>query len=468
MELVSFEKMLLPSRWVLPLVILIEGFVSIAVEILTIRQLLPVAGGSVIVTSLIIGFFLLFLAIGYQRGGRLHHRPQKVLRSNFFIAAIWLGVGLSYTFITLFFYFVQCITGPHIFYPLIAYLLVIIAPLIYLLGQTVPIVMNMVRQHRAVGEIGGNALGLSTLGSFLGAILTTLIFMYFVGVAWTVLVNFLLLLLLVIILSESRASLWFQLCMGVAVVSLVSMLNLKMERSFFILTNNYANYQIVDHQNSMLGKDEKIFLINETASSFVNKRRKGFPYIESIKKILFTDLKLRNAQILILGAGGFSLTAESTYQNYITYVDIDKQIKNLIVPRFLNTVGSNFIVDDARHYLQTTANHYTAIVVDTYSDIKSMPSYLLTYEYMQVLRSRLLPNGVVIFNIIANPLLSDSYSKRVDNTIRAVFSSCMVVPNVYADRATNIIYTCSAKNNQADRVVYSDNLNTATTDSFNW
>ena len=53
------------------LIIFIEGFVSVAVEILTIRQLIPFAGSNVVVTSLIIGIFLLFLSIGYWRGGKV-------------------------------------------------------------------------------------------------------------------------------------------------------------------------------------------------------------------------------------------------------------------------------------------------------------------------------------------------------------------------------------------------------------
>ena len=44
-------------------IIFLEGFVSISVEILAIRQLIPMVGNSVIVTSLIIGIFLLFLAM---------------------------------------------------------------------------------------------------------------------------------------------------------------------------------------------------------------------------------------------------------------------------------------------------------------------------------------------------------------------------------------------------------------------
>lgn len=50
-------------------ILILEGFVTISVEILTIRQLIPFYGNSVIITSIIIGIFLLFLAFGYWRGG---------------------------------------------------------------------------------------------------------------------------------------------------------------------------------------------------------------------------------------------------------------------------------------------------------------------------------------------------------------------------------------------------------------
>ena len=462
MEFVATEKTLLPLRYVLPLVVLVEGFVSIAIEILTIRQLLPVAGGSVIVTSLIIGFFLLFLACGYHRGGKLHQNLPKVLRINFFIAAIWLGVGLSYGFILLFFYFVQKITGPQIVYPLIAYLFLIIAPLIFMLGQTIPITMNMVLKNRSAGSIGGNTLGLSTLGSFLGAILTTLVLMYFLGVAWTVIINFILLILLVLMLVESRLS--FVLYLGMALVALffIYEFQLQTEKKLFVTTNNYANYQVVDNQST------KFLFINDSPSSSIDKNKKGFLYIESIKKILFDDLKLRDASILVLGAGGFTLTAKDTYQNQVTYVDVDSQIKKVVFPRFLEHMNSSFVADDARHYLQTTHNLYEAIVTDVYSDLKTMPAYFLTQEYMRSVKARLASQGVAIFNIIANPMLADAYSKRVDNTIRSVFERCMVTPGVYADKITNILYVCSNKSNQSDKVIYSDNFNNSTTDSFNW
>lgn len=464
----SANNFFLPTYFTLILVILLEGFISISVEIIAIRQLLPVAGGNVIVTGLIIGIFLLFLALGYQQGGKLHPNPQKVLRNNFLIAAIWLGIGLSYFFVALFFHYIQKITGPHIVYPLTAYLLIILAPLIFILGQTVPITMNMFRQDHSAGRIGGNTLGLSTLGSFLGATLTTLVLMHYLGVAWTIVINFILLVTLVLILIDSLSSFISYAFVSVLAMMIIYMFNISVEHSLHIKSNNYANYQVLDKNQFKLLQGEKILMINEVGSSYINHEKKGFHYIELIKKILFKDMKLNHANILVLGAGGFSLSAENTYDNHITYVDIDSQIKNIVVPHFINKMNGELIIDDARHFLKSNDHYYEAIVMDTYSDVKAIPSHLLTNEYMKEIKRRLTKNGVAIFNIIANPMLTDFYSKRIDNTIRAVFQNCISIPRTYANKATNIIYVCSHTNSQSDKNIYTDNLNTSTTDSFNW
>lgn len=468
MDALSERTSLFPLASLLPIIILIEGFVSIGVEILTIRQLLPVAGGNVVVTSLVIGIFLLFLALGYRQGGALQNNLLKTLRINFMVAAIWLGVGLSYIFVSTFFTMIQKFFGTHIIYPLIAYLLLIIAPLIYLLGQTVPITMNLVKQNTSPGRIGGNTLGLSTIGSFLGAIFTTLVLMYFLGVAWTVCVNSFLLLLLFSLLSEDIQSFIIQLFFITIVALTIYTLNNSIENILFELTNNYANYQILDDSNAKLKKGEKILSVNSSSSSFINDHNEGFPYIEMIKKIIFKQLQLRNADILVLGAGGFTLSTESIYGNRLTYVDIDKQIKAVAIPRFVKQLNGNLVVDDARHYLHTSKKQYQAIITDAYSNFRSIPFHLLTREYMTEVKQKLSPNGIAIFNIIAKPALADPYSKRIDNTIRTVFQNCTVTPLSYQKEPTNILYVCTNTSNQNDHTIYSDNLNTSSTDYFDW
>lgn len=468
MSAFSEKTSLLPLPSLLPLIILIEGFVSIGVEILTIRQLLPVAGGNVVVTSLVIGIFLLFLALGYRQGGLRQNNLLKTLRINFMMAAIWLGIGLSYIFVSTFFTVIQKIFGTHIIYPLMAYLLLIIAPLIYLLGQTVPITMNLAKQNTSVGRIGGDTLGLSTIGSFLGAIFTTLVLMYFLGVAWTVCINSLLLLLLFSLLSEDIQSFIIQLFFITIVVLTIYTLNNSVENILFKFTNNYGNYQILNDENSNLKKGEKILSVNNSFSSFINEHNKGFAYIEMIKKIIFNELGLRNADILVLGAGGFTLSAENTYGNRFTYVDIDKQIKAATVPNFIKQLHGHLTIDDARHYLHTSKQQYQAIITDVYSNFRTIPFHLLTREYMAEVKQKLAKNGTAIFNIIAKPTLADPYSKRIDNTIRAVFQNCTVIPLSYQKEPTNILYLCTNTSNQNDHTIYSDNLNTSSTDYFDW
>lgn len=449
-------------------ILLIEGFVSIAIEIITIRQLLPVAGGSVIVTSLVIGVFLLFLALGYHKGGCVTNDYKESLNKNFLLASWWLGIGLSYAFIIYFFYLIQRIIGHNLFYPLIAYLLLIIAPLIYILGQTVPITMNLMRTQYSAAKLGGNSLSVSTIGSFLGATITAVILMHYWGVAWTVFSNFILLLSLSLLLTKDRKTFFSELLLATFGVLVIYYLNIALEKNLFILTDNYANYQLLNEKNYSLTADEKILSINNSLSSYTNQNKKGFEYIERIKKIIFDDLKLRNSNILVIGAGGFSLSAERMYNNQITYVDIDDQIDKVAVPHFIPKINGYFIADDARHFLQTTHQFYDAIVVDAYSNIRTIPAHLLTLQYMIEIKRKLTANGTVIFNIIALPTLSDPYSKHIDNTIRSVFHNCMATPEHYGNDPSNILYICNNTNNQNEKTIYTDNLNNATMDSFHW
>ncbi len=293
--------------------------------------------------------------------------------------------------------------------------------------------------------------------------------MHFWGVAWTVFFNFFLLISLSLILAENKMSLALGAIFAFAASLIVYTCNIKIENSIFDLTNQYANYHVANGKEYKLQDDVKILMINEAASSSLDKNKKGFPYAELVKKILFTDLKLRDANILILGAGGFSISAENTFGNRITYIDIDRQIKEVTIPKFIQNLNSNLIIDDARHYLNVAPQKYQAILADAYSDIKSVPAHLITREYIMQVRKHLTKNGVAIFNILANPMLSDSYSKRIDNTIRSVFPNCMVIPVRYTNKVTNVLYTCSNNTTyQSDRVIYSDNLNNSTTDSFSW
>lgn len=445
-------------------IILIEGFVTIAVEMLTIRQLITVVGNSVIITSLIIGLFLLFLALGYFQGGKHHANYRSILIRNFTFSAVLLGVGISYLFIQLLFAFLLQYVSENALVALTIYLLLITAPLVYLLGQTVPITTNLFRFEHHVGSISGKVLCISTLGSFLGSILTTLVLMNFLGVAWTIVINFGLLVFLIFLLARMDQE--FLRFVSLLLLGLVIYtLNIQIENHIFVKTNNYGDYQII-RDTYFPPQTGHLLNINNAPSSFLTEDKKGFIYIETIKNILFQDLGLTNKDILVLGAGGFTLSAESTRGNRFLFVDIDKDLPSIAKKGFNPTINGRFLAQDARQFLLHSKKHFDVVVSDVYSGHYTIPFHLLTKEYFQNIQKILNPNGVAIFNVIANPMLRDNYSKRVDNTLRAVFKNCMSIPLPYRDGPANIIYVCTARPN-LDTKIYTDNLNGSMVDIFN-
>lgn len=447
---------------ILYLIVLLEGFVTISLEILTIRQLIPVVGNSVVVTSLIIGVFLLFLAEGYRKGGTYKNNYTSILQKNFLLAAFGLGIGLSYAFIEIFFEAVKIITPHSTLIPLIVYLLLIIAPVVYVLGQTVPITLNLWKKNPSIGAVGGQILHVSTIGSFLGATITALLLLNYLGVAWSVFIDFGILALLIIFLTDFKVE-KIQLLSLMGLGCLVYGLNVSYEKTFFVATNNYGNYRV--EQISPVGK---FLVINDSPSSYLNYKNKSFAYIEWVKRILFSDLAFKNKNILVLGAGGFTLSAEGMHDNQIDYVDIDQRVNSVVKKHFLADIKGNFIADDARHYLMVTQKKYDAIVSDVCSNRHAIPAHLVTREYFLAVKNKLTDQGVAIFNIIAKPTLENTYLKRIDNTLRTVFNNCMVAPlNFSPQMDANVMYVCRKSIVENDKTLYTDNLNRATVDFFN-
>jgi len=388
------------------------------------------------------------------------------LKNNFTKSAIWLGFGLSFAVINLFFYYFYNYISPNILIALIFYLLIATAPLVYILGQTVPITMNLIKNPKTTGSAGGKILHLSTIGSFLGAVLTSLLLLHYLGAAWTVLINTTILVILVFLIrcffSKNKKPEIIQNILLFGILIFVYGLNVGIEKQFFVKTNAYANYAVITE------KKDKILQINNSSSSRLTPTKKGFYYIEFIKRILFEDLKLKDKNILVLGAGGFTLTAEGTSENYFTYVDIDEAIEKIVKKHFLSPIQGEFIVADAREFLNSTPKKFDVIISDVYSNQRSIPAHLLTQEYFEKIRQRLIPKGIVLLNIGARPTLEDAYSKRIDNTIRSVFHDCMAVPQKYTNEVSNVIYICknNFQNKKRKKETYLDNLNRVDFDFF--
>jgi len=439
------------------LIVLMEGFVMISLEILAIRQFMPFVGNNVTVTSLIIGCFLLFLAYGYRQGGQVQINHWLKLRTNFLLATPLIGIGLSYPALYIYFNHFLILQQLPMLGMVALYLLLVLAPLVYLLGQTLPITMNLIQLVGPTGAIGGRILHISTLGSFCGAVLTSMLLFTYLGVAWTLYLNFLILVLLIVFISYTQQQLWTWPILMLALLSgVVYQFNIAFERNFFVKTNSYANYALA--KVDQFAAPGKALIINDSYSSFLSETNQAFPYIEKIKSWLFDELKLTHQQILVLGAGGFSLTAQGTYNNHFTYVDIDPDLAKVVAKHFLSPLPPNIITQDARQFLNQTPKTYDVIIGDTYSNRFQVPSHLLTQEYFQAIQQHLKIGGYAIFNLILNPTLNSAYDQRLDYTLRSVFPHCMSLPLRYTNHPTNVLYLCHHQGStHQDRTIYRDN-----------
>ena len=187
-------------------------------------------------------------------------------------------------------------------------------------------------------------------------------------------------------------------------------------------------------------------------------------YIRHLRKILLDDLGYRERDILVLGAGGFTLSHREPLNRY-TYVDIDPKIRDIAERHFLrDAVRGEFIADDARRFVATTERRFDALVVDVYSSHTAIPSHLVTLEFWAGTRKALKPDGVLLANLILDGKLETPYARNLLNTIERVFGRCAVDVLQKGKPLANVEVVCFASSRPGSGLVYSDETNRADVD----
>jgi spermidine synthase len=450
------------------LLLLLEGLASSGLQMITIRQTVPFVGSSVLSTSVIISCFLGALALGYYWGGQ--QAPERYTRSlvnNLIYSIALFGIGLSYVFVQIFFQSISDMTQGLVFLnnPLVhlfIFCLIVMSPLVFFLGQTVPLLINTADEKTRKSEASGNATALSTVGNVIGCLITSLVLMYYLGVGYSIFINCLILAIcLVLVVDWHGPRSKYLVVFTVTCLAIIFSLNVRYTEKLFAATTPYSNFHVADHPNG------KRFVINRSNASFIDEEtRKGWPYIEAIKRGVFSQ-DMTGKEILVLGAGGFTLSAEDTHGASITYLDIDPEIKPIAEKYFLkDEIKGKFIANDARSFLLTSKKQWDIIVVDLYTNAATIPMHTATFEFFSLVSSKLNPDGMAVLNIAANPKLNDDYSLNMDHTVRQALSRCITDITDYKDSLVNIIYFCSKNNKDAVASLYIDDTTKVTVDGY--
>ena len=446
-------------RHLLYLIVFIEGFCSLGAEVIALRRLVPHVGSAIVVTAPTIGLFLLALALGYASGARVADRYQAVVARNFLVSALLAGVGLArFTVDGLF----------NVLAPTwLAYLVFIggvLCPLAWLLGQTVPVLTNLMK-HARTGEASGYALYWSTLGSFVGSVSLSLLVMQWLGVSAAVLACAVLLALGSLLLGTGQT--WHATVQAAVVTAVAVAAYLAPGKQ--VLDTAYADYEVKPLE--LTGQIQpRGFMVNNSLASLMDD---GQPphyarYVQRLRHILLGELALTGTDILVLGAGGFTLSHQEPTNRY-TYVDIDPAIRALAEQHFLKQpISGTFVVDDARHFVRTTDQRFAAVVVDVFSNHTSIPSHLVTTEFWADTRRALLPSGVLLINLILDAQLQSPYARNLLATIEGVYGRCGTEVLHKTQGLSNVIVVCRASGHPTSATPYTDERNGADLDKLRY
>ena len=180
--------------------VFVAGLTVMAVEMAGLRLLAPFFGTSLLVTTLLIGSMMAFLALGYTLGGRHgdHHPSLRALGMVTGLAAVWVLLipAIASPLLTASAALVRpLLGGPSIDETRIALamitggllgVLALFSVPVTLLGMVSPWAVRLaVTSVERSGRTAGRLYALSTTGSILGSFLPVLVLLPLLGVRRT-------------------------------------------------------------------------------------------------------------------------------------------------------------------------------------------------------------------------------------------------------------------------------------------
>jgi spermidine synthase len=430
----------------------LEGFIGLSYQLLFFRQLTPHVGMSSTITGWIIGVFLGALSLGYKFGGRRRDNPLQAFGFNLVVCALIAGVSLSTPFLYLYFEALPSLIGRMP--ALIIYCFISIGPVAFLMGQALPLLMQVETFGSSTSEKGGNALFLSTLGSMAGAIIPMTFLAPYTGV--TLILSGMLWLAGITGIIFYRKS--HQVRAGFFVLALI-LVQLITVAPHLIFPKGYTTTAHSDI-HLLETETERLMMANGlTMSAQDLNGTNASNYIDTFQETL-ARLSIQNQDVVVLGAGGFMAHRNAPGNNEFIYVDIDPALQDWSEKYFgLKSDGVTTVDNDARSFIIGQPDKSLSVVfMDTYSTAYDAPEHLMTAEYFSLVKSKLQSNGVIIINTLLDPLFRDDFSKRFYNTIQSVFPYCQVHQNNGLSTISNVQFTC-VKEDVANGI-YRDSKNT--------
>ena len=412
--------------------VFVVGTGSLGAEIAVARLMAPFFGASTIVWANTIGVVLVALSLGYWFGGRLADRSPSIrgLCKMVLLASVLLAVVpfIARPFFDISVDALDSISAGAFAGSLFAVLALVAVPVL-LLGAASPYALRLaVPDVEHAGRVAGRLYAISTAGSLVGTMLSSLLLIPVLGTQRTFLVFAL------AIGATAIAGLGIRFApvavvLAAALAIPVGTVKQSDDGEVIYETETETQYaQVVQESDG-----DRILQLNEGQAihslykpdSYLTGR-----YWDGLIVMPFAALDRAPERVAILGnAAG---TAARMYGHYfpdarVDGVEIDGELTE-IGRRYFDLQGPDLhtYTDDARPWLRQSDGDYDVIVVDAYRQ-PYIPFYLATREFFELVRDRLAPGGVVVVNV-GHPDDNDDLEKAISATMADVFPTVIRDP----------------------------------------
>jgi spermidine synthase len=390
------------GSWLLYLIVSISGASVLAIEILGTRVLAPYYGSSLFLWSALISVTLAALSIGYAAGGRWADRNPRLVRVGYVlaIAGVWMLLvpWLRRSVLEL----VEPL-GLRAAVLLAAF--VLFAPPLALLGMVSPYAIKLRAQSLTeVGRAAGNIYAVGTVASVVAALATGFFLIPTIGVRRLILLIGLLLLIagalaMVGDRRSRKSALAAALCLALAGLAGTQMPRMGPtlgRNALAFVESPYAELRVIekwDERYLIIGGSQHTIVDRETMDSVA-------PCVVATDIIRLFDAE--RGRVLVVGLGGGSVAKRFAASHWqVEAVEIDPDVIALAYSHFgLRDEEAQVECMDARQYLRTHNGPYKAVVLDAYGS-GVIPFHLVTDEYFGLVKSRLVPDGIVAVNLQA-------------------------------------------------------------------
>jgi len=418
--------------------VFISGMTTLAAELAASRLIGNVFGTSNIVWASIIGLILIYLTVGYFLGGKwadANPTPAALYRvlawGAFTLGLVPYIAGPVLRSAASAFDFLQVgLLGASF----IAVLILFSVP-VTLLGTVSPFAIRLSVDDTAhAGQISGQIYAISTLGSFIGTFLPTLVTIPAIGTTRTFLLFSLTLLFVALaglgkFVSPREMFRYFWMPVLLAIIAALSAGQaLKNSTGQIYETESAYNYIQVQEQGGFtllrLNEGQGVHSIYHPDTLQYNGPWDQFlvsPYFYAERKP--SDLK--RVAIVGLAAGTTARQMTAVYGNIpIDGYELDPKIVEVGQQYFdMNMPNLNVIIGDGRLNLERSEHKYDIIGVDAYRP-PYIPPHMTTQEFFGIVASHLADDGVLAINSASVP-----GDRRLINGLATTMAT--VFPSIY-------------------------------------